>query len=64
VIIKKNKYLVLIYNRDGQTTQEYMAMGGHVVSNKLNNCIENFQVFRETQRFFDAGLGKHQNRRF
>ncbi len=61
---QERKYPVLIYNRDGQTTREYMAVGGHVVSNKSNNCLENFRVFRGTWRFFDAGLGRHQNRRF
>ncbi len=41
-----------------------MAVGGHVVLNKLNNCLENFQVFCETRRFFDAGSRRHRNRRF
>ncbi len=61
---QKSKYPVLIYNRDGQTTHEYMAMCGHVVSNKSNNCLENFPVVGGTWRFFDAGLGRHQNWRF
>jgi hypothetical protein len=41
-----------------------MTVGGHVVSNKWNNCLENFRVFHGTRRFFDAGLGRHRNRRF
>jgi hypothetical protein len=54
---QQRKYPVLIYNRDGQTTREYMAVGGHVVSNKSSNCLENFWVFRGTRRFFDAVWG-------
>ncbi len=61
---QERKYPALIYNRDGQTTCEYMTVGGHVVSNKWNNCLENFRVFHGTRRFFDAGLGRHRNRRF
>jgi hypothetical protein len=48
-----------MYNRDGQTTREYMAVASHIVSNKLNNCLENFRVFCGTRRFFDVGLGIH-----
>jgi hypothetical protein len=38
---QESKYPVLIYNRDGQTTHEYMAVGGHIVLNKSDNCMEN-----------------------
>ncbi len=42
-----------------------MTLGGHVVLNKSNNCLDNyFRAFRGTRRFFDAGFGKHRNRRF
>ncbi len=60
---QESKYPILIYKCDGQTTREYMDVGGHVVSNKSNNCLQNFRVFRGTWRFFDVGLGRHWNRR-
>jgi hypothetical protein len=56
---QESKYPVLIYNCDGQTTREYMAVSGHVVLNKSNNCLKNFRVFNGTRRSFDAGLGRH-----
>jgi hypothetical protein len=64
VIIKKENIRFWYITVMVKQPHEYMAMSGHVVSNKLNNSLENFWVFPGTRRFFDAGLGRHRNRRF